>query len=402
MVSNPSPTSKVNNTVNRRKQSRRSTGRYGDDDAGSASSLSSAASDNDDTSDTDAFRSSLPKRLNGQIDLCKVTLDKYHIHSSATDEEGSHNASSRKPKSLPLNLPCKKKWMRNYLKEAENAMVAGKKAEEEAAAKMKKEPTPEVTPADIMQEDGQDYELMVDIVDDKKDISEPPLPSPPHHETKEQLPEPTAILEEHDIFSDNESTASTVPADDLDQSLLSTDPIADYTTTETNVVEAEVDTSTKEAVVANTEHNAVANLSATESAPEATDHITATEEETTVAATEIAPPVNTTASSDPTIHNIGQEAEQESHIQSVASASEADQESQPQATETDPNSLAQAASTSNEADQESQPQAPAPKVVRLSVKEYLSQRAAAAHRDESASEEKTSASEESNVVAEGP
>jgi hypothetical protein len=401
---------KSNHNVKDRKQARRSSGKFGNDDTGFASSLSSAGSDDDDdASDTDTASLS---RTNGQVDLSKVTLAKYHIRSVTTDEDGSHKLFKRNPKTLPLNLPCKKLWMRNYLKESENAMVATKKAEEEAAAQAKKEPTPEVTPTDIMQEEEQDYEPMVDIIDDKKET--PPLPSPPQQETEDPLPEPSTTLDEHDLFSDNESTASTVPADDLDQSLLSTDPISDPMTTETHVVESEMDTSVKEATEVVTEednHLTVLSLPASEPvpepapepAPESIDNVESAKEEIPVVVLEKEPLVNINASTEESTHNTGEEIEQASHLQNEATASESDQESHPQVVETnetDPISLAPVTGASNDTDQESQLQSQGPKVVRLSVKEYLSQRAAAAQRgDEPTSDEKASSGEESSAVA---
>lgn len=405
-ASNHSPTSaKSNLSVKRRKQTRRPSGKYGDDDTGFASSLSSAASDDDDISDTDTASLS---RTNGQVDLSKVTLAKYRIRSITTDEDGSHKLFKRKPKSLPLNLPCKKLWMRNYLKESENAMVANKKAEEEAAAQAKKEPTPEVTPTDIMQEEEQDFEPMVDIGDDKKDTPEPPLPSPPQQEIEEPLPEPSTTLDEHDIFSDNESTASTVPADDLDQSLLSTDPISDQMTTETHVAETESSIQeATEAVIEEDDQPPVPSLPESEPALESFDYVeTVKEEATTVVVTEMEPLADTNALTEETIHSTGEEIEQASHLQNAAIASESDQESHPQVietNETDPISLAPVTGAPNDADQESQPHSQGPKVVRLSVKEYLSQRAAAAQRGEDpTSDEKASSGEESSAVADAP
>ncbi|KAI8577469.1 hypothetical protein K450DRAFT_251821 [Umbelopsis ramanniana AG] len=356
MVSNHSPIS--NHKVKHRKE--RPSGKFGDDDAGFASSLSSA--DDDDASDTDSASFS---RTNGQVDLSKATLAKYRIRN--TDEDGSYK---RKPKFLPLNLPCKKLWMRNYLKESENAMVATKKAEEEAAAQAKKEPTPEVTPTDIMPE--EDDEPMVDIVDDKKET--PALPSPPHQETEDPLQEHSTTLDENDIFSDNESTASTVPADDLDQSFLSTDPISDHmTTTEIHVVESEMDTSVKEETVTEEDdHSTVLPAPVLESS----DNVESAKEEVTVVVTEEEPLDDTNALTEEITHTTGEEIEQASHLQNAATA------------------------ITGDADQESQPQSQGPKVVRLSVKEYLSQRAAAAHRgDELTSDEKASSGEESSAVA---
>ncbi|KAI9277667.1 hypothetical protein BC943DRAFT_364163 [Umbelopsis sp. AD052] len=368
-VSTHSPTS-ARSKVNHRKERPLSGKLSGDDDTGFASSLSSA----DEASDTDSASFS---RTNGQVALSKVTLAKYRIRSITTDEDGSHKLFKRKPKSLPLNLPCKKLWMRNYLKESENAMVATKKAEEEAAAQVKKEPTPEVTPTDIMQED----EPMVDIVvDDKKESPEPALPSPPHQETEE--PDP---LDEHDIFSDNESTASTVPADDLDQSFLSTDPISDPTT-EIHVEEV------KEVTEEDDHPPAVLSPPALESI----DNVESTKEDMTVVVNE--PLDDTNASTEEITTTHGEEIEQASHLQNAAIASESDQESHPQdieTNETDPISLAPV-----DADQESQPQSQGgPKVVRLSVKEYLSKRAAAAQRgEEPTSDEKASSGDESSAV----
>lgn len=392
---------KSNHSVKRKKQTRRPSGKYGDDDTGFASSLSSVASDDDDLSDTDTASLS---RTNGQVDLSKVTLAKYRIRSFTTDEDGSHKLFRRKPKSLPPNLPCKKLWMRNYLKESENAMVANKKAEEEAAAQAKKEPTPEVTPTDIMQEEEQDFEPMVDIGDDKKDTPEPPLPSPPQQELEEPLPEPSTTLDEHDIFSDNESTASTVPADDLDQSLLSTDPISDQRTIETHVVEMESTIQeAKEAVIEEGKQPSVSSLP--EPAPESLKNVETAKEEaaTTVVVTDMEPLVDTTAPTEETTHSTGEEIEQASHLQNAAIASESDQESHPQpieTNETDPTSLAPVTGASVDADQESQPHSQGSKVVRLSVKEYLSQRAAAAQRgDDPTSDEKASSGEETSAVA---
>jgi hypothetical protein len=258
-----------------------------------------------------------------------------------------------------------------------------------------------------MQEEEQDFEPMVDIGDDKKDTPEPPLPSPPQQEIEDPLPEPFTTVDEHDIFSDNESTASTVPADDLDQSLLSTDPISDpMTTTETHVVEMESSIQEPtEAVIEEDNPPPVPSLPESEPAPESFNNVeTAKEEAATVVVTEMEPLVDTNALTEETTHSTGEEIEQASHLQNAAIASESDQESHPQAietNETDPISLAPVTGAPNDdADQESQPHSQGPKVVRLSVKEYLSQRAAAAQRGEDpTSDEKASSGEESSAVA---
>jgi hypothetical protein len=376
MAAEPSPQPK---SLKRRKKAKRTTGgSYAADQyAASGSSLSSAASDNDDASDDSATKPPRIKRVNGQADLPKATLDKYRIRSSASDEDDSsvnHN-TMRKPKSLPLNLPCKKLWMRNYLQESENA-IASKKARQQAQKEptsvtspipmtqpvtkptvevtaVEEGPAPETPALDIsVQEEPADdtemfhvpesekaepeeaepeeAEAMVDIVGDEKEVVELPAVD---------LPEPTPI-DEHDIFSDNESTASTVPADDLDHSFLSSEHALEAEETTLH----EDDTAVKDAVEENLEKSM-----------------------TSWPPSEAEPALESVESNDNTID----ETKEDVAAPPVPTAT----------TDVEPSTTATYATADHEA--QAQTAATAPKVVRLSVKEYLSKRAAAAQRDDS-------------------
>ncbi|KAJ2962796.1 hypothetical protein NQZ79_g2045 [Umbelopsis isabellina] len=347
----------------------------------SLSPRSPADSDNEYTSDDSSKRR---KRANSGHKPSKATLDKYRIMADTTTDSTPNSPGLRKLKTLPLNLPCKKLWMRNYLRESSKKISEEVSEEQEQPSpKTLEEPISSPLPQDSVEnlpgaKQETEAETVVDILGDDKDTIESTM----FQDVKESGP----ALQENDIFSDNESNASTVPADDLaERSALLPDvltasdeyvnPSKDNIGNDTNDVLHPIDTQMSEVVVDDTkpsesedQSKASAELPDNEQTPnlEQTGPSVPAPAEETEPVTEQALSLETTKAPE----EVKQQDSTQVEKFSEASPSESELEVQPQ-----------------------------PKVVRLSVKEYLSQRAAAAQRDEA---EKPSSAEQQPSAASPP
>ncbi|KAG2186048.1 hypothetical protein INT43_002486 [Umbelopsis isabellina] len=334
----------------------------------SLSPRSPADSDNEYTSDDSNKRR---KRASSGNKPSKATLDKYRIVADATTDSTPNSPGLRKLKTLPLNLPCKKLWMRNYLRESSKKIS---EEQEQPSPKTLEEPISSPLPqntAENLTEAKQENEAetVVDILGDDKDTIESTM----FQDVKESGP---PALQENDIFSDNESNASTVPAEDLAErsALLPYAPTASDGPTvpdkdvslskisiedATNDVPHTIDTQMSEVVADDTKSSQSQDQSKTyaELTPD----------------NQQAPNVEQTAPNEPAPAEDAVPVTEQVSLLETANASE--EVKQQDATQAENFSEA----SPSESELEVQPQ---PKVVRLSVKEYLSQRAAAAQRDE--------------------
>lgn len=358
----------------------------------SLSPRSPVDSDNEYTSDDSNKRR---KRASNGNKPSKATLDKYRIVADTTTDSTPNTPGLRKLKTLPLNLPCKKLWMRNYLRESSKKIS---EEQEQPSPKALEEPIsspllPQDT-AEIFTEAKQEIEAetVVDILGDDKDTIERTM----FQDVKESDP----VLQDNDIFSDNESNASTVPAEDLAErsALLPDAPTASEVPTTsdvptvpdenvslrkdsvedtTNDVPQTIDTQMSEVVVDDTK------LSESEDQSKAYAELSSDHQQ--------APSLEATAPNVPApVEEAGPVTEQVSSPLETTKATE--EVKQQDATQVE--KFSEVSPSESELEIQSQP-----KVVRLSVKEYLSQRAAAAQRDDV---EKPSCSEQQPSAASPP
>jgi hypothetical protein len=358
-----------------------------DNTESSLSPKSPAASDNEITSDESSKRR---KQTNGGNQPSKATLDKYRIMADTSNGSTNPGTSGlRKLKTLPLNLPCKKLWMRNYLRES-SKKISEEQEQEPPSPKNLEHPISSPLPQDTMEsltEAKQEYEAetVVDILGDDKDNIESTL--------FQDVDESTSALQEQDIFSDNESNASTVPAEDLAErsALLADAPPASDENVNPNedVIESGED-DLKHSIDTQATKVTVDDIKLSETVDEVKASTEMPLTEQPLNSEQMAPNELASATEKVPVTDQALLPETVKASEEVKQQDASDEVQQQDATEVAKISEASLSETELEVQ-------PPPKVVRLSVKEYLSQRAAAAQRGDET--EKPSSAEQQPSAA---